>query len=426
MREIGLYYPFFHVRDDAWLKAAALYLPRIARLRPPGYPMGDSRTASVLRDELDFLQDIDPGQQATAVAGEFEALIDREGDRILELYGIGQTSQRIPTQMMIEDGFQWWQPDHEGAFAWIHASQLGVPAHIDLWEWEKAHATYIGMPSSNPLIRLIPRIHELGLARAGGRINPFTGRRDDNFLWVGMHPHMVSVYSCALAARIAQANSLTPVTDDPRFFLLPDLWTADDLGAALLQDAPPGGSSPASGRASVLYACAAVQAVLPSGIERVPVEKIIHARKVLSDEFDAFSAHIEALHEEFSLLDGIEDPGILQAQLESMVERNLTKPTRELECGLRTLGMDPVRGVFGLKSLELPAVAALAAHTMHMAPIAGAGGAIAIQLLSSVRTAQRTSAAQRKSAAGYLLGLRRDLDPATALTRARRTLFGGS
>jgi hypothetical protein len=35
VRKIALYYPYIHIRDDNWLKAAALYWPRIARLAPP-------------------------------------------------------------------------------------------------------------------------------------------------------------------------------------------------------------------------------------------------------------------------------------------------------------------------------------------------------------------------------------------------------
>ncbi|MGW2477898.1 DUF6236 family protein [Streptomyces sp. NPDC001665] len=409
MREIGLYYPFFHVRDDSWLKAAALYLPQIARVRPPGYPLRDSATAGFLRNELDFLQDLDPGPQVTAVAGEFEVLMNQEERRALERFSFFMSET--------------WDPD----YAWIHASQLGVPAHGDLLEWERATTRYIGQPSSNPVLRFILRMRDLGLIDGPPgdfRINPITGQRDDGHGWVRMHRSLVSIYSCALAARIAQANSLTPVSDDPQFFALSDLWTADDIGAALLRDTPPEYPPPASDRAAVLYACMAVRTVIPANIEHVPVEKIVRARKALCDEFDAFSAHIEALGEEFALLDGIEDPGILRARLESMVERDLAKPARELERGLRALGMDPVRAVFGLKSLELPAVAALAAHALHLSPIAGAGGAIAVQLLSSTRTARRAATEQRNSAAGYLLGLRRELDPVGTLTRARRALFG--
>jgi hypothetical protein len=88
MDEISLYYPYFHVRDDMWLKAAALYLPHVARVRPPGYPVHDSPTATVLRDELDFLRDIAPGPQAAAVAQEFLALVQREEQALLKRYRV--------------------------------------------------------------------------------------------------------------------------------------------------------------------------------------------------------------------------------------------------------------------------------------------------------------------------------------------------
>jgi hypothetical protein len=47
-----LYYPYTHIRSKAWLKAAALYLPKLALMAPPGYPRRLSPTAEVLREEL--------------------------------------------------------------------------------------------------------------------------------------------------------------------------------------------------------------------------------------------------------------------------------------------------------------------------------------------------------------------------------------
>ncbi|WP_433225819.1 DUF6236 family protein [Microtetraspora malaysiensis] len=393
--EIGLYYPYFHVRDDAWLKAAALYLPKVARVRPPDYPVQDSATASVLRDELGFLLDVDPGPQAAATAWEFQTLVHREEETLLRRY-------RLPRDPG-SGGFgvrarnPWYQ--NEARFAWIHKSQLGV---VD------------------PHFSFVQRLSNLRLAHIS-RFDPLTGIRADEG-WVGMHPHLVAVYSCALAFRIARANGLTPVTHDPRLLALSIDWTVDEI-AVLLQEPlshepPPHASVPVTG----LYACAALRAVLPDGIEHVPAETIVRVRRTLSDEFDAFRAHLGEMSEEFAELEGVEDPGILQARLESLVNRDLTRSVRELEHGLRTLGLEPIRAVLGLKSLELPAIAALGAHAVNLSPIAGAGGAIAIQLLASIRTARRTAAERRTSAAGYLLALRRELDPVSAVTRARRAL----
>ncbi|MFF4398613.1 hypothetical protein [Streptomyces sp. NPDC001480] len=45
---MGLYYPYIHFRGEQWLKLAALYWPRIARVVPDGYTVRDSRTTAIL------------------------------------------------------------------------------------------------------------------------------------------------------------------------------------------------------------------------------------------------------------------------------------------------------------------------------------------------------------------------------------------
>ncbi len=374
-----------------------------AEFRGCGYPVADSATAAALRDELDFLLDVDPAPWAAAVAREFLAFVDHEREALRQRYRVS----RNPPWAGRHVGNRWYL--NERRFAWIHASQLGMTGQDEYFSRSQgAHLRELGLAMYTPID------HLTGLRRGP---------------WIGMHPRMIAVYSCALANRIAQANALTPVTHDPRLFALPSDWAVDELGAALLQGPRSTPAPAASGQAAMLYACAAVQAMVPARIEHVPVERIVRARRTLSDEFDAFRAHLEGLAEEFAGLDSIEDLGILQSQSQSqsqlqvMVDGNLAHPSRELERGLRTLGMQPVRAAFGLKSLELPAVAALAAQAVHLSPVAGASGAITLQLYSSVRTARREAAEQQKSAAGYLLKLRRELDTARFLARARRALL---
>ncbi|MFJ9846075.1 DUF6236 family protein [Kitasatospora sp. NPDC101155] len=388
MHEIGLYYPYFHVRDDQWLKLAALYLPQVARIRPRTYPVRDSPTAAALRNDLGFLLDVDPDGQAAAVAAEFKGLLDREERDLRQRYRLS-----VPEDVSLLDAKNPWFQDKRN-IAWIHRSQLGV----------------------TPWIRngdLVDQMRDLGLA-VHVRVDPLTLVRDD-VKWVGMHPDLVAIYSCVLADRVARANALTPVTDDPQLFTLPRQGTVEEFAAALL-----GNPRRTVGPIADLYACAALQVVIPQDITQLPVEAIVRARRELADEFDAFRAHLQAMGEDFAELEAVEDPAILQARVEAMVNRNLTKPTRKLERGLRTLGMTPVRAVLGLKSLELPAIAALSAHALNVSPIAGAGGMIAVQLFSSARAALRTSADQRTSAAGYLLSLQREFEPAGLLTSFRQ------
>lgn len=39
VQRIGLYYPYIHFRDEKWMKIAALYWPRMARVVPHGFPV---------------------------------------------------------------------------------------------------------------------------------------------------------------------------------------------------------------------------------------------------------------------------------------------------------------------------------------------------------------------------------------------------
>ncbi|MFF0431733.1 DUF6236 family protein [Streptomyces sp. NPDC004327] len=391
---VGLYYPYFHVRDDGWLKRAALYLPGLARVHPPGHPFHDSATAQVLRDELGFFTDIDPTRYADEVAQELKGVMQREEARLLPRYG-------FPSEWLSDKSRR--RVIHLDPFGWLHRSQLGTSTP-DFW-WTTFR-------------NFVVRSREWA---------PFGTYTDGNSVrdWIGLHPHLVSVYTRALVDRIAHANALVPVTDDPVLFALPG-WTATDFEEALLGPSAPGPNPgvwwlpnrqngrahpapPVTAPAAGLYATAAVQAVLPHAINDIPAKDIVRARLRLSDEFEAFRAHLDELGSQFAALDQVTDPAVLQARIAAMVDRNLSRPLKDLTRGLRSLRLKPIREVIGLRSLELPALAALGAHTVNLSPILGAGGAVVVQLVASSRSARAAAADQRRSATGYLLGLRREL-----------------
>lgn len=60
MRDFAIYYPYIHIQDDTWLKAAALYWPNIGRIVPEDYPIQESRTAEVLNGELGLMVNVSP------------------------------------------------------------------------------------------------------------------------------------------------------------------------------------------------------------------------------------------------------------------------------------------------------------------------------------------------------------------------------
>jgi hypothetical protein len=43
LTQLAIYYPYIHFRDPRWLKAAALYWPRMVRIVHPDYPTRNSR-----------------------------------------------------------------------------------------------------------------------------------------------------------------------------------------------------------------------------------------------------------------------------------------------------------------------------------------------------------------------------------------------
>src|SRR6266581_2878798 len=79
-RRHGLYYPYFHFRDERWLKTAALYWPKIVRIVPEGYQTRDSETVRSL--EGDFIVRQPPGYSVDAIAPMFLDLVAKHGDEL--------------------------------------------------------------------------------------------------------------------------------------------------------------------------------------------------------------------------------------------------------------------------------------------------------------------------------------------------------
>src|SRR5688572_25100741 len=67
MNEYALYYPYIHIRDESWLKAAMLYWPGIGRFRPRDYPTHDGRATAIFK-ERGWLHDLEPGPHTRRVA----------------------------------------------------------------------------------------------------------------------------------------------------------------------------------------------------------------------------------------------------------------------------------------------------------------------------------------------------------------------
>ena len=91
----GLYYPYIHFRDDNWLKLSALYWPAMARMVPNGYPTEDSHTVRVLREELAFVIDVQPGPAADSTADLFIRLLERHGPELRGALKVNQVTDGL-------------------------------------------------------------------------------------------------------------------------------------------------------------------------------------------------------------------------------------------------------------------------------------------------------------------------------------------
>ena len=392
MPDIALYYPYTHIRHKAWLKAAALYLPRLALIAPPGYPRRLSHTADVLRQELDFLVDVDPTHRAPQVAAEFLELINDHHQALRARYA---WPDELPADLFASvaaDGMACGDPFHPGfddKVEWIHVGKV---------------------PS--------------GLVDALVETNLCAPSKDG--MWVAMHPRLGAIYLAALADRVARANDMPTVTDQSFAYGTLNDWGMDTLAQVLLDDDASIQVSRSGDEVTALYAALAIQTVVPEGLEDIPIAKIVEVRRKLAAEFDAFSAHLDSLSDQFAAFAKAEDPTVLQVRLQLLLERDLRRPTADLDKGLRRLGLQPARAVFGIKSLELPLVASAAVSGIGLPMAVADGGVMAAQILAISVQARRMAAEQRLSAAGYLLGLRKELNPVGVMERLRKTLHRAS
>ncbi|MFD4552471.1 hypothetical protein ACFVXW_41800 [Streptomyces sp. NPDC058251] len=85
---MGLYFPYVHFRDDAWLKTTALYWPQIARVVSPEYPIHDNATVQALADSLDFLIPLDPREAAQAISAPFITVIHDHLENLQHNFGV--------------------------------------------------------------------------------------------------------------------------------------------------------------------------------------------------------------------------------------------------------------------------------------------------------------------------------------------------
>ncbi|MCC3762243.1 DUF6236 family protein [Glycomyces sp. TRM65418] len=403
---IGLYYPYTHFHDRGWLKVAALYWPRMARIAPLGYADVDNPDARALREQLDFVLDLDPGQEVCLDVGlkVIDALY-QYGDLIRERY-------RIPEQVVRYVGGASSAGERRVEYRF---PELGESVRMEhpTRRWPQP----VRFPAPSSFHRLIA-LHERKVHET--LVRELTEHRlavlDDNGRYAAVHPNFAWAYMCMLAEEMAGAFHLTPVADDPSAYAECGSWTAERFASALLgEEVEEDGQAVVSrSRLGML----ALRIAVPADPESVPVEKIVKIRRRYGAELAAYHELIAELAAELSTeLEGIRGPGVLEAYLAEEVSRKVEQPLADLRRAMRGLGVDTALGAASIK-FEFPAAAALAAGWAAGQPVIAAAGA-AFGLGAWYRTWRTSRSAHiRSSPVGYLWRVERDLKGTDLLRRS--------
>jgi hypothetical protein len=427
-RRHGLYYPFFHVRDERWIKVAALYWPKIVRIVPDQYRTRDSSTVRALAD--DFIVRQPPGQSVEAIAPRFAELITNHASELRARFHI--MSPPRPERMHPGE----WLPSMRSALGESLPPMEVFPEGLTATGVHVSEMTgslqdmfrdaQLGLPGNSLSLyspnRVMPQVPN---SIDGRDIRTGWSTREHRVLgeWFLMHPELVGIYTSVLAEDFAAVNVLHPTTDQENAYAVTNNWTAERIADALLGD-PGWSATPAPGELTETLGFLALDLVVPADLDRVPVAKIIDIRERHSAEFFAFGQAIDEAAAAIAELPVIRDQDILEDYLRQVVTVRFAQPLDDLRKMMRRLTGDAATMSINVKT-QLPAGAALAGGAwLSGHPLLAGTSALAIGLMAVRRGIRENKDDMLKSmpAASYLLHTEAELQPKSLLDRTFRRL----
>ncbi len=362
MPEIALYYPYVHPREESWVKQALLFWPKIQRIVPDNYPVTDSPMLRRLVDER-ILVERRPRPGAADIAGPFIEYVARHSKSLRRAYRV-EKALTLPPQR------GWNDSQLDPRLGWIHRGKVDPDA-------------------AEALIRFrLAKLHH------------------NEPTWLGVHPTLFNVYMCSLAGGLARrtAKMTSPVTDGVLHHVGAFGWSIDSIAGALLTDLPgpevsrrlPDGASDAG---ATLIAVA-MRALVPRGLDKVPVERILELRHDHASEFARYRDTMSTLASEVAELDDAGDAATLAQHIEVLYEHKVEPRLADLR---KLLHANHIKTAFTALSFEIAASTTVVGGGVAtvMSPQVGAGAATAIALgkVSYDIAGQRASARAASSAA---------------------------
>jgi len=378
----GLYYPFINFRNESWLKLTALYWDRMGRIVPHDYSLRDSELIQDFKS-AEYVRDYEPGGDAQArISSAFRDLVRRYGEPLGWRYGLHLSAEWPDEPTTVQSASA-----HFGnpKLAYIFAPKLGDS--------------------------LIDELVQLNLAVRGGEREPH---------WIGMHPRIAAIYMTALAGEIAARVGARPVSDDTLSHRGIGQVRLDGMAEDLL-----GGDGEATGErnlgkeADLIMADVAIQTVVPAGLDRIPVQKLLafrdsypHLRTAFQDEVRALTASLSSTQ--------IADREDLEEHLREQYKNRLQPKVDELRLRLRSNGMDTITAVFNVKTNPAGIGGGLLLETLHAPRFGVAAGAVGVSLWAAYREqrSKRHAIFKESPAASYLYRMNKDLGNQGVLSKA--------
>jgi hypothetical protein len=368
----ALYYPFIHFKDDNWLKLAALYWDKVARIVPQDYTTDDSATVKALAP---CIVAVAPDWAPADFAKTFVDFIGQYGEKLHRQYGLHLREQ------------------------WPHLPEKERPPRPGGPSGNDPRLGYIYYEKiSDDVFRVLK---DSGLASTDDR-----GER-----WIGMHPRLAWVYMTALAEQISAHRGLRPLTDETRDHLALSSFAPERLAQALLGDVDLVDAGPTPMEVESMMVSVAFKAVVPRNLSTLEPARILEFRDKYLPERSAFQQATADLLKGGEWLKSIGDPAVLEQRLRDEYDKHWNTRLADLHERMRECGIDAVLGCFNVKAV-LPAGMAMAVTGLALNPVAAGAAGLAVGVMSTLRDRRKQAlGALRASPVSYLYRMEQDLAP---------------
>jgi Family of unknown function (DUF6236) len=338
---MAVYYPYIHIRDERWLKVAALYWPHMVRIVSADYPTRNSELVEILASELDFIIDQPPDDAAEHVAVPFARYVDELEPEALQRLRVAQGGELLSPELLA-------LPRPPAAFGSDDstAGESCVPTfehYSPRWSSDGTAEDTAGVHRTGIAPSLTRKLISVGLA---------TPARQE---WLAMHPELAWVYKCRLTEEFARRNSLVPATDQvPAHAFMGGMA---DIGSFTGEAS----KAPAGGGIQAGFGLLSINAVIPRVLDQVPPAQIVEIRSRFASQFDRWGEYADMKGAELaSQLQEVDSPSVLKAYLNDAVRKYATEPVDDLRQDLAAAGIETVTTAANTKfSVPSPAITGL-------------------------------------------------------------------